>query len=614
MLSYPHPRFSKSKKQNEGPGYAHFLLYNFFRFYFSEIRYCLIFEHHSMSKSATINYELLYKELLPKIGVLEHVIAKQSETIGLQQELIAELKSQNALQQKLIAELQADNAKLRAANAELEIKVESQGQELRQLKKMIFGSRSERFVPSDPTAMQPLLFGEQQDGPSCSVTGSTEVSYVKTRVTKDAPKLTPKRMKLPEHLRRETIMLEPEQDVSGCRKIGEEITEELEYKPGELYVNQYVRPKYVCPVTEEDTDEDMDDDNDSDTKIVIADAPERSLDKCIAGPALLARVVVDKYLDHLPINRQMQRFSRAGVNIPLSTLIGWIAAVCKLIAPLGQALTDLVLQSGYLHADETGIKVLDKDKKGKTHQGWFWVYLDSRLGLVFFDYQPFRNKDGPDMLLKDFKGYLQTDGYETYTHFDDLEGVIQLNCMAHARRKFSEAMDNDAGRATYVLEQMGLLYDIERKAKDWPGEKRLAIRQQEAVPILEALGKWMKQEYGKLPPQSAIAKALAYSIRRWDKLCIYTTRHDLFIDNNAVERSLRGVAVGRKNYLFCGSHVAARRAAVLYSLIGTCKLHGVNPEEWLKDVLIRIPRHPINRINELLPHVWCKQRSEAVLA
>jgi transposase len=485
-------------------------------------------------------------------------------------------------------------------NVELEVKVMELSRQLQQMKKMIFGSRSERLIPSQQPASQPLLFDVSEDGPSCSVIDTKQVSYTKTKVVKSPP-AHHGRMNLPEHLRREIIMVEPQGDMRGCRKIGEEVTEELEYQPGELFVNRFVRPKYVCPVADKDAE--------SDTKIVIAGLPERPIEKCIAGPGLLAQLIVDKYIDHLPVHRQMQRFARTGVNIPLTTLIGWVSSLCALIAPLGQALTELVLASGYLHADETGIKVLDKNKKGAAHQGYFWVYQDSRRNLVLFNYQPRRNKDGPDMLLKDFRGYLQTDGYDTYSHFDNLEGVTQSNCMAHARRKFFDAKDNDVGRAEYVLQQMGLLYDIERKSKDWPTDDRQALRQREAVPILDNLGAWMKTEYQKVPPKSAIAQALAYSINRWAKLCVYTKDGDLCIDNNPVERSIRPIALGRKNYMFCGSHEAARRAAMLYSLLGTCKLHNVNPYEWLKDVIVRIPSHPINRIQELLPHIWCQQRS-----
>ncbi len=487
-------------------------------------------------------------------------------------------------------------------SAELEFKVMELTHQLQKLQKMIFGSRSERFVPERAGSVQPVLFEVETEGESCQVTGAKQVAYIKTQVSKAPDPLNhPGRMKLPDHLRRERIILEPCQQVSGCKKIGEQITEELEYKPGELYVNQYIRPKYSCPVPGEDTA----------TRIIIAELPTRPIDKCIAGPGLLAQIIIDKYVDHLPLNRQMERFSRGGVNLPITTITGWVSSVCHLIEPLEKALTEQVLQAGYLHADETPIKVLDKDKKGKSHKGWFWVYHDSIDKLVFFDYQPGRGRAGPENILKGFLGYIQSDGYDAYDHFDEKQGITQLHCMAHARRKFDEAKDNDKARAEYALGQIKLLYDIERECKEMGYDERKQIRVEKAVPILEELGKWMTWEYEQAPAlKSAIKEALAYSIKRWDKLSRYTTDGKLNIDNNPVERSIRPVAIGRKNYLFCGSHEAAKRAAMLYSLMGTCKLHGINPYEWLKDVLMRIPDHPINRINELLPHNWNKQRAE----
>lgn len=500
----------------------------------------------------------------------------------------------------------------RALRLEMEFKISSLSHQLDQFKKMIFGSKSERFIPSDPNTIQGSLFEVEKQGESCPVSTTVEtgqITYLKTKVTKSPPVNHPGRMKLPAHLRREVIILEPSEDITGCKKIGEEVTEELECMPGELYVNRYVRPKYLCPIKEEATDTNSDEDHTN--KIVIAEMPLRPLHKCIAGPGLLAQVVVDKYVDHLPLNRQMQRFSRAGVNLPISTVTGWVAGVCDLIKPVWEALMYLVLEAGYLHADETTIKVLDKSKKGKSHQGYFWVYRDSINELVLFDYQRGRSREGPEIVLKDFQGYIQTDGYDVYEHFDKKQGITQLCCMAHARRKFHEALDNDKGRSEYALTQIKLLYDIERKCKDFCDNDRKQMRQQKAVPILEELGRWMKKEYMGVLPKSTIAGALAYSINRWDKLSLYTTDGKLQIDNNPVERSIRPVTLGRKNYLFCGSHQAAKRTAMLYSLMGTCKLHDVNPYVWLKDIISRLPSHPTNRMEELLPHIWCKQNLEA---
>jgi transposase len=318
----------------------------------------------------------------------------------------------------------------------------------------------------------------------------------------------------------------------------------------------------------------------------------------------LAQIVIDKYVDHLPLHRQQQRFNREKINIPYSTISDWVSNTCKLITPLYDALQKEVLSSGYLHADETPIKVLDKDKKGETHRGYFWVYHNSLQDMVLFDYQPGRGREGPSELLKNFQGHLQTDGYAAYNIFKEQKDVTLLHCMAHARRKFIEAEQNDAARSRYVLEKIQQLYAIERRAIDEQLRELDVhnLRRQEAVPILESLGKWMQQAYAEVLPKSAIGKALAYSIERWDQLMIYTTDGKLNIDNNPVERAIRPIAVGRKNYLFAGSHEAAQRSAVLYSLLGTCKLHGVNPFDWLKNVLEIIPAYPINRIKNLLPH------------
>ena len=271
-----------------------------------------------------------------------------------------------------------------------------------------------------------------------------------------------------------------------------------------------------------------------------------------------------------------------------------------------EALKKEVLASDYLHADETPIKVLDKDKKGETHRGYFWVYHNSLQDMVFFDYQPGRSREGPSELLKDFRGHLQTDGYAAYNIFDTQKDITLLHCMAHARRKFVEACSNDQVRADYVLDQIQQLYAIERKAAEEQLSEAsiLQLRQEEAIPILEPLGKWMQQAYTEVLPKSAIGMALAYSIQRWPRLMVYATNGKLNIDNNPVENCIRPVAVGRKNYLFAGSHEAAQRSAMLYSLMGTCKLHDINPFTWLKNVLERIPSHPINKIQELLPHNW----------
>ena len=472
---------------------------------------------------------------------------------------------------------------------ESSLKIAAFQHELDNLKRLIFGSKNERFIPVNSSPSQLSLDMQADAVAACSIVKTKQIEY--TRNTTQVTKEHPGRTKLPEHLERREIVIQPRHLSEGCKKIGEEITEELEYEPGKLFVARYVRPKYVKPNNE---------------GIIIAPMIDRPLPKAIVGPGLLAQIIIDKYVDHLPLYRQMERFKREGINIPYSTIGDWIKNGCALIDPLYESLKKLIVQSNYLHADESPIKVLDKDKKGQTHRGYYWVYHNSIDGLVLFDYREGRGREGPTAILKDFKGYLQTDGYAVYDFFKDEKEIIVLHCMAHARRMFFEAKDNDKAVAEYALEQIGLLYNIERKAKEQQldPEQILQLRQTQAVPVLESLGKWMKETYLKVLPKSTIGKALGYSITRWTELRLYTTNGNLNIDNNPVENSIRPVAIGRKNYLFAGSHDAAKRSAMLYSLMGTCKLHGINPFIWLRDVLLRIANHPINKIEELLPQNW----------
>ena len=271
-----------------------------------------------------------------------------------------------------------------------------------------------------------------------------------------------------------------------------------------------------------------------------------------------------------------------------------------------EAHKQLVLSSGYLHADETIIKVLDSDKKNASHQGYYWVYQCNANKLVLFDYRTGRGREGPQSILKDYKGYLQTDGYIVYEDFNNNPDIIVFNCMAHARRKFSEALPNDKPRAEHVLAEIQKLYAIERTLtdNDITSNEKLQYRKEQALPILKELGLWMQKAYPEVLPSSVIGKAIFYTLSRWDKLSLYATTDFLNIDNNPVENSIRPRAVGRKNYLFAGSHAAAQRSAIFYSLLATCKNYNINPVDWLHDVLTRIGGSPINKIKDLLPQNW----------
>jgi len=469
--------------------------------------------------------------------------------------------------------------------------------ELARLKKWVHGSKTERFIPSLAQSSQLGLGIEAAVVNACSVTNAKRISYVQT-TTQEKPVPHPGRMKLPDHLRRETTVIEPEGDTKGLKKIGDDITEILEYKSSELFVKRIVRPKYAKP---------------GNSGVIMGSLPGRALEKTIFGERLLTQIMVDKFVDHLPLHRQNERFKRYGINIPSSTLSDAVRNVCNLIHPLGVALLQELMEADYLGVDETPIPVQDRDKKGTTHKGYYWVYYSTVKKLVYFDYREGRGRDGPVEMLKDYIGYLQCDGYGVYDIFEKEKLITLLACMAHARRLFIESLDNDRATSEYVLERMQKLYAIEGEIKDLGVEERKRVRQERSVPILEHLGQWMKETYIKaysgendIVKNSSTAKALAYCIQRWEKLSRYCEDGVLLIDNNPVERSIRPVKLGAKNYLFAGSHEAAKRSGLLYSLFSTCKLHGINPEEWLSDVLAKLPTHPINRIKELLPNNWKK--------
>jgi len=491
-----------------------------------------------------------------------------------------------------------------AIHAELREEYMALKQEMAMLRRMMYGARREYFKPEPGVTARELQLSLDLDAETiaqCKLTGAKRVEYIRTKaeVIANKPKAHPGRMKLPEHLRREIFILKPDGDLSGLRKMGEDVTEILDYIPAELYVKQYIRIKYAAPSS------------DGLSTVVTASLPGRLMEKCMIGEGLAAQMTVDKYYDHLPIHRQLQRYERMGVRIAQSTGNDCIRRVLDHLHGLYEVHKKITLDTGYLSADETPIKVLDEDKKGSTHRGYYWVYYNSERQLVLFDYRPGRGREGPDDILKDFQGYLQTDGYSAYEDFDRREGITLMHCMAHGRRKFFEALQNDKERAEHALSMFQQLYTIERRIRDagLTGDAIVEMRQQEALPVLRAMKTWMGEEYPKLIlKKSAIAQAMAYCLPRWEKLSIYTRDARLNIDNNPVENLIRPVAVGRKNYLFAGSHDAAQRAAMIYSLFATCKLHSVNPYDWLKDVLEHLHLHNTSNMNQLLPQYWHKIR------
>jgi transposase len=473
--------------------------------------------------------------------------------------------------------------RLREENKALQAQVTRLEHELRQLKRLVFGQKSERFVPEESRDQLKLFQAPHAE--------EEEPAETQTQtLVRKVPARKPVRQVFPSHLPREVVVIEPE-EVEGLKKIGEEVTETLDYRPARITVIRRVRPKYVDPA-------------DEDRGVLIAPLPPRPIDKGMAEPGLLAHVVIEKYMDHLPLYRQAQRFRRQGITLSDSTLGGWIRSSAELVLPLGEALAVEALQSGYLQADETPIPVQDGDKQGKTHQGYYWVYHAPEPGLVVMDYRPGRGRDGPGTFLEGFQGALQSDGYAVYEMFDRVPGIIAYRCWAHARRYFFEARENDPERARHALGEIRALYDIERalRVEGASIAERKRMRQEHAPPILKRLHRWLEANKGL--PRSPWGKAVQYTLGQWKLLVKYVEDGRIEIDNNLVENAIRPIALGRKNYLFAGSHAAAKRAAVIYSLLATSKKHEVNPFEWLRDVLTRIPNHPHKRIHELLPHHW----------
>ena len=380
--------------------------------------------------------------------------------------------------------------------------------QLAELKKIIFGGKGEKFIvaANNEGSIQTDMFPDDKLGEHTVV----KTTFVKA-FEKQQTALTvkhPGRNPLPEHLRREVITLQPCEDVSNLKVVGEEIKEVLEYQPGELFVKQYIRPEYIKPS-----------EDGLNAKRVIAPLPTMPLEKAMAGPSLLTHLLVSKYVDHLPVYRQLEIFKRQQVTMHYSTVSGWMKEAMALIEPVYNLHSKEVLAANYLNADETTIKVLDKDKKGTTHQGYYWVYYDTQRKLVLFDYQPGRGAIYPQSMLHRFKGYLQSDGYDAYETFDKIEGVTTLCCWAHARRKFFEAKTYDNGNAALVLEQIQQLYQIEAHCRDesFIPEQIKQHRQQHAVPVLHTLHELLKELLIKTLPGSPLGKAVSYTLKRWQK-------------------------------------------------------------------------------------------------
>jgi transposase len=503
-------------------------------------------------------------------------LAAQHQTL---QQLHAELDEHRLVLTTKSEELRTSNEQI----AHLKLIIEK-------LRRTIFGKKSEKIVVQ---LEQLELHLEELESSQAEKEAAVE------RITPiEEPKAKSRRKPLPEHLPREVITHLPQGDCcpdcgGQLRQFGHDVTEQLEYIPESFKVIRHVRPKFACSGCD---------------RVVEAPAPSRPIERGLAGPGLLAHVLVSKFADHLPLYRQSEIYARQGVEIERSTLAGWVGGASDLLSPLVDAIQKYVLAGSKLHADDTPIPVLAPGN-GKTKTGRLWTYVrddrpagEDTAPAVWFAYSEDRKGEHPRQHLKDFKGGLQADAYAGFHHLYGDGAIYEVACWAHARRKFHEIhVIHASPTTTEALERIRDLYAIEDQIRGKPADLRLTIRQTRARPLLDDLQKWMEKTLRSLSSKSETAGAIRYALSRWRALTRYAEDGHLEIDNSAAERALRAVALGRKNYLFAGSDAGGERAAAMYSLIGSAKLNGLDPEFYLRTVLAKVADHPISRIEELLP-------------
>jgi transposase len=511
-------------------------------------------------------------------------------------------------QQVLIREREALIDEQRRTLAEMGREKQALLHRMAQLLRRLYGRRSERL-----DAAQLLLFGQAieaaADAGAQAASGEAAAGATPAPDSLDSP--APRRGRphgrrpLPAHLPRYRLEhpVAPEELTCpcGCTRclIGQVVTEQLEYAPASLFVLQHVRPKYAC----------SDPACTHSPAVVIADKPPQPIEKGLPGPGLIAHVLTSKYADHQPLYRLEGILARHGVDLDRSTLGGWVEAAADLLLPLYALMASLVLGSRIIKTDDTTVPVLDK-AKGQTRTARLWGYLgDDEHPANVFDYSPDHRNVWPVQFLAGYRGYLQADAYNGYDAVFAAGKVIEVGCMAHCRRKFHDAKDSDPIPAHQALAFIRQLYAVEDKAKGLDDAGRLALRQAESVPVLERMHAWLLEQQAHALPKSPLGQAVGYALNQWQALCRYSTDGTLDIDNNASERLMKLVALGRKNYLFAGSDEGGKRAAVLYSFVATCKRHGVDPQAWFTDVLARIPSTPLSQLEQFLPHRWKQDKA-----
>jgi transposase len=495
-----------------------------------------------------------------------------------------------------IVPLPEDPEELRAFTARLLAEVKAQAILIEKLRHQLAGHRAHRFGASSETAEQLQLALETSEIAAAAMTARLRLPDIEK-------KGQPKRRPIPEHIPRMEVELSPGADAcAGCggklRRIGEDVTEELEYVPGRFIVNRIVRPRLTCSGCE---------------RFVQAPLPSRPIERGRPGPGLLAHVLVSKYADHLPLYRQSQIFERDGLDLDRSTLADWVGKSTALLAPLADAIGRHVLAGEAIFADDTPVSMLAPGA-GRTQTARLWTYVrderpwgGSAQPAAWYRFSGDRKGQHPRDHLARFRGFMHADGYAGFEELYRFCAVREVACMAHIRRKFVDVHRSQASPiAEEAIQRIAQLYAVEKEARGSPPDRRVDLRQDRAAPVFDDLETWLAQQLARVSGKSPLAAAIRYALTRMERMRPYLANGILELDNNTAERSMRAIALGRKNYLFVGSEAGGKAAAIAYTVIETAKLNGGDPQAWLADTLARIPDYKITKVDELLPWRWSR--------
>lgn len=493
---------------------------------------------------------------------------------------------------------------------EKELIIEQSAQEINRLRwrlvmesRLCWGRSSEkRRLPEDPSQLYicfdqvPTQADVAQEARKAEKEVKKDVAYNRFRKRFKEKQASHARKPIPQHLPRIKKIVEPQVDLCGAVRIGEEVTERYAIQPQLFYVEQLVRPRYKL----------------ADGSIVIAPLPTTAHPRSNASNSVLTHIAVSKYADHLPLNRQIEIFSRQDVHLSASTVSNWMTATARFIDPLYNELRETLKESQYVQADETPHKVLESQKPGSLHGGYMWAFYLPECKSPYFEYHPGRGSSALGTLLSGKTQIVQSDGFSVYEIFDKLQEKVHVGCWAHARRKFVEAENYDPPSARHVLELIGRLYAVEKeiREKDLKNEEVVVLRQQKSYPVIKELERWATENLLKSPHGSPLEKAIRYMYTRFEQLSHYVNDAQIAIDNNAVERTIRPLTLNRKNCMFSGSHEAAHSAAIFFSLFGACRENKVNPTVWLMDCMERMHTCDPKDYAKLLPHNWKNEKIE----